>query len=132
MYKRQLQNEVDERLESLRALQQKMVDQLPNELMEKLHLKTHATEQAITPTKKTRPSRPRVSNKAPTIASISGIGPVIQKKLADAGFTTLEDLINTQEDKASALKKFAQTKGFDTWQKQAKELLDKQKTTSNS
>ena len=125
-----LQNEVDERLESLRNLQQKMVAQLPDGLMEKLHLKEHGTAKAITPAKKARPSTPRVSNKVPSIASINGIGPVMQKKLANAGFATLEDLANTPEDKASVLKQFEKTKGFDTWQTQAKELLEGQKVTN--
>jgi len=125
-----LQNEVDERLESLRNLQQKMVAQLPDELMEKLHLKEHGTAKAITPVKKARPRKPRVSNKVPTIASINGIGPVMQKQLASAGFATLEDLANTPESKTSALKQFEKTRGFDTWQKQAKELLEGQKVTN--
>jgi predicted flap endonuclease-1-like 5' DNA nuclease len=62
--------------------------------------------------------------KAPTIASISGIGPVTQKKLADAGFTSLEDLANTPKSKIEALKQFEKTKGFTTWKTKAQALLN--------
>ncbi|WP_250656928.1 hypothetical protein [Alkalimarinus coralli] len=149
-----LQDEFDERMESVLKLQDKVIAQLPTELAEKLNLKeSHTAKPAkkasktsapkakkSTPestTKKSSPAKkapakkapaktaPAKTAKAPTIAAIKGIGPVIQKKLAAAGFTSLEDLANTPADKAQALKEFENTRGFETWKEQAQALLNK-------
>lgn len=136
-----LQDEFDERMESVLKLQDKVIAQLPKELVEKLNLKESgsakgakkATKTTKAPaakakTKKAAPAKPRAakprSAKAPTIASINGIGPVVQKKLAEAGFTTLEDLANTPASKAEALKQFEKTRGFSTWKEKAQALLN--------
>jgi predicted flap endonuclease-1-like 5' DNA nuclease len=68
-------------------------------------------------------ARPKVTSKAVTISSIQGIGPIIQKKLALEGITSLEDIANTPQGKIETLKKFAKQKGFITWKEQAKTLL---------
>lgn len=73
--------------------------------------------------KAVKPAKPKSSPKTATIASINGIGPVMQKKLAEAGFTSLEDLANTPESKTEALKQFARTRGFNTWKENAQALL---------
>jgi hypothetical protein len=48
---------------------------------------------------------------------------VIQKQLAAAGFTSLEDLANTPQSKTNALKQFEKTRGFNTWKPEAQALL---------
>lgn len=124
----ELQVEFDDRLESLSKMQDKVVAQLPKELAEKLNLKEKSPEKPEKDApKKAKAAAPKKARapKAPSIASITGIGPVIQKKLAEAGFNTLEDLVNTSESKVEALKQFAKAKGFDTWKQQAEELLGK-------
>jgi predicted flap endonuclease-1-like 5' DNA nuclease len=137
----QLHNEFDERMKSVHKVQDKIIGQLPTELVEKLHLKA---SNVVKPTKKTSkkatvtvndksPEKPKTVAKktksktlpkAPTIASIKGIGPVNQKKLADAGFISLEDLANIPASKTEALKPFEKIKGFTTWQQEAQALLD--------
>ena len=152
-----LQDEFDERMESVLKLQDKVIAQLPTELAEKLNLKeSHTAKPAKNTSKQSKASAPKAKKsatestakksspakkapakkapaktapaktaKAPTIASIKGVGPVIQKKLAAAGFTSLEDLANTPADKAQALKEFENTRGFETWKEQAQALLNK-------
>jgi predicted flap endonuclease-1-like 5' DNA nuclease len=141
----QLQKEFDVRLASVHKIQDKVIAQLPTELAERLHLKD---SRAVKPPKKTskkaavkvdeqkptkqkteakaaaNTAKPKPGPKAPTIASINGIGPVTQKRLAEAGFTSLEDLANTPSSKAEALKEFEKTKGFSTWKQNAQALLD--------
>lgn len=137
-----LQDEFDERMESVIKLQDKVIAQLPKELAEKLHLKessqakpakkaSKSTKAPAAKAKKTTTAKPKTAKpraakttKAPTIASINGIGPVVQKKLAEAGFTTLEDLANTPANKIEALKQFEKTRGFNTWKEKAQALLN--------
>ena len=132
-----LQDEFDERMESVLKLQDKVIAQLPKELAEKLNLKesskakpakkaSKSTKAPAAKAKKTTTAKPKAAKatKAPTIASINGIGPVVQKKLAEAGFTTLEDLANTPASKAEALKQFEKTRGFNTWKEKAQALLN--------
>ena len=61
--------------------------------------------------------------KTATIASVKSIGPVMQKKLAEKGITTLDDIANTPKSKVAALKQFEKERGFNTWEEQAKALL---------
>lgn len=137
-----LQDEFDERMESVLKLQDKVIAQLPKELAEKLNLKesskakpakkaSKSTKAPAAKAKKTTTAKPKAAKprtarapKAPTIASINGIGPVVQKKLAEAGFTTLEDLANTPASKVAALKQFEKTRGFNTWKEKAQALLN--------
>lgn len=139
-----LQKDFHERMESVHKIQDKVIAQLPTELAERLHLKASsakkppnkASKRAKAKGSDEMASQPKVEAKtvilktvpmALTIASIKGIGPVIQKKLAAAGFTSLEDLANTPTTKIEALKLFEKARGFDTWQKEAQVLLDKNK-----
>lgn len=133
----QLQDEFDERMESVLKMQDKVIEQLPKELADKLNLKSSnptkktpkssakppASKAKTTPAAKPKAAKPRAP-KAPTIASINGIGPVVQKKLAEAGFTNLEDLANTPASKVEALKQFEKTRGFNTWKEKAQALLN--------
>jgi predicted flap endonuclease-1-like 5' DNA nuclease len=133
----QLHNEFDERMESVHKAQDKIIGQLPTELVEKLHLK--ASNVVKPATKASKKATVKVDGKnieklktvakttkstTPTIASIKGIGPVLQKKLADAGFTSLEDLANISASKTEALKPFEKNRGSTTWQQEAQALLD--------
>ncbi|MFD2229370.1 helix-hairpin-helix domain-containing protein [Alkalimarinus sediminis] len=140
----ELQDEFDERMESVLKLQEKVIAQLPKELAEKLNLTDgkaakpakKAAKAPAAKAKKVSPAKPKATKpkaakpkatrapKAPTIGSINGIGPVVEKKLAEAGFTTLEDLANTPANKLEALKQFEKTRGFSTWKEKAQALLD--------
>ena len=49
----------------------------------------------------------------------------MQKKLAEAGIMTLENIANTPKSKMEILKQFEKQRGFNTWKEQAKTLLVK-------
>jgi predicted flap endonuclease-1-like 5' DNA nuclease len=135
----ELQDDFDKRMVSVLKMQDKVIAQLPTELAEKLHLQTSSAKKAAKKPSKTakttavkvkksgavKPKAAPKASKKPTITSIVGIGPVTHKKLVEAGFTRLEDLANTPKGKIEALKQFERTKGFNTWQKAAQDLLDK-------
>jgi predicted flap endonuclease-1-like 5' DNA nuclease len=74
-------------------------------------------------TKPVLKSQAKAAIKKSSIASIKGIGPVMQKKLAQKGITTLDDIANTPKSKIEVLKQFEKEKGFSTWNEQAKGLL---------
>jgi predicted flap endonuclease-1-like 5' DNA nuclease len=132
----QLQNDFDRRMESVHKIQDKVIAQLPVELAERLNLKASSPVKSAKESSKTakitsakvnqhKAAKPIRKPKTPSIASISGIGPVIQKKLAAAGFVSLEDLANTPKSKIEALKQFEKTRGFSTWKDDAQALIDK-------
>jgi predicted flap endonuclease-1-like 5' DNA nuclease len=126
----QLQNDFDKRMESVQKIQDKVIAQLPKKLAEKLNLKSSSPAKSpVKPAKTAKATAVKAKKstaaKTPTIASINGIGPVIQKKLAAAGFTRLEDLANTPASKATALKQFDRSRGFNNWTKEAQALLAK-------
>lgn len=144
-----MQDEFDDRMAQVLELQEKVVSHLPADIAEKLGLKeapakaptkaatktapakkvatkkAAAPKQAPKPAPKKAPAKPKAkaTPKAPTIASVNGIGPVLQKKLAEAGITTLEQLADPSPEQASALEAFKGNRGFDSWQAQAKSLL---------
>lgn len=123
-----LQTEFEEGLASLSTVQDKVLERLPNVLSEKSSsTKSVAAKstKSVKPKVKTPVSKPlaKTAIKKPTIASIKGIGPVMQKKLAEKGITTLEDIANTPKSKIDALKQFESDRGFNTWKAQAKTLL---------
>ncbi|MFT7184719.1 MAG: putative flap endonuclease-1-like 5' DNA nuclease [Pseudohongiellaceae bacterium] len=120
-----LQHKFDTKLSSL---QDKVVAQLPNEITEKLHLKTKSEEKiSRKPATNVGEKVKKVTPKSNilTIEAIKGVGPVLQKKLDDAGVKTIDDLANPSDAQLVALKQFEKTRGFETWQDQAKELLNK-------
>jgi predicted flap endonuclease-1-like 5' DNA nuclease len=123
-----LQTEFEERLASLSKVQDKVLERLPKVVAEKI-ISTESgiakTLKAVTLTSKKPAVKPRakVAIKASTIASIKGIGPVMQKKLAEKGFSTLTDIANTPKSKVETLKQFEKERGFGTWKDQAKALL---------
>jgi len=125
-----LQTEFEERLASLSKVQDKVLERLPKVLAEKI-ISTESgiveTLKAVKHTNKEPATKalPKTAIKAPTIALIKGIGPVMQKKLAEKGITTLEDIASTGEGKIALLKQFENERGFNTWNKQAKALLAK-------
>ncbi|WP_158970115.1 hypothetical protein [Paraglaciecola sp. L3A3] len=83
--------------------------------------------------KKSAPAKPKVAAinktkaatamKKPTIASLTGVGPMTQKKLIAAGITTLEQIAHPTVGTATELKQFEKVRGFNSWQAQAKTLL---------
>ena len=119
-----LKREFNETLSKLHELQEKMMDSLPSasELTQKLKINQASKETTAEP--KAPPAKKASTPKAKSeLAAIKGIGPVTQKKLEQAGITSLEDLANTPSNKQEALKSFEKVKGFETWAQQAKELL---------
>ncbi|MFT6991319.1 MAG: putative flap endonuclease-1-like 5' DNA nuclease [Paraglaciecola sp.] len=128
-----LQTEFEERLASLSKVQDKVLERLPKVVADKI-ISTESgiakTLKAVTlnvkkPIVKKPAAKPRakVAIKASTIASIKGIGPVMQKKLAEKGISTLADIANTPKSKVETLKQFEKERGFGTWKDQAKALL---------
>ena len=142
-----MQTEFEERLASLSKVQDKVLERLPNVVAEKivsteagiagslkaikLTNKKPVTNPVVKPATKPKAKvavkiskpRPKPAIKKPSIASIQGIGPVMQKKLAEKGITTLDDIANTPKSKVAALKQFEKERGFNTWEEQAKALL---------
>ncbi|MFT6029830.1 MAG: putative flap endonuclease-1-like 5' DNA nuclease [Oleiphilaceae bacterium] len=119
-----LQSEFNEQLENLHVMQSKLIEHLPKEVVGKLNLSTPTKAPAL---KKTLQKKVAVASQKTksALASIKGVGPATLKKLEDAGFTSLEELADTPESKAEALKTFEKVKGFETWAQQAKDLLAK-------
>jgi len=132
---KKMQKEFDERVESLSALQDRLISHLPQEVIDKLHLKEApkktparkpAAKKAPVAARKTaapKPNKPKT--RAPKISDIKGIGPVLQKKLAEAGIKEVSDIASPSAANQKALEEFKQTRGYETWQSQARELLGK-------
>jgi predicted flap endonuclease-1-like 5' DNA nuclease len=122
-----LQTEFEERLSSLSKVQDKVLERLPKVVAEKIISTENEIVKSIKSVKflNKKPvstPRPKVA-KTSTIASIKGIGPVMQKKLAEKGITTLEDIANTPSNKIEILMGFEKERGFNTWKEQAVTLL---------
>jgi predicted flap endonuclease-1-like 5' DNA nuclease len=125
-----LQTEFEERLASISTMKDKVLELLPNVLAEKISSTESGTSKSVKSVKVINKApaskpRPKAAIKTPTVASIKGIGPVMQKKLAEAGITTLEDIANTPKSKIEILKQFEKERGFNTWKIKAKALLVK-------
>jgi predicted flap endonuclease-1-like 5' DNA nuclease len=127
-----LQTEFEERLALLSKVQDKVLERLPKVVAEKIMSTENDIAESIKTVKflhKKPASEPlpkisaKVSAKAPTIASIKGIGPVMQKKLAEKGIITLDDIAHTPSNKIETLKEFEKQRGFNTWKEQAMALL---------
>lgn len=125
-----LQTEFEERLASLSTMKGKVLELLPNVLAEKISStesgisRSDKSVKVINKTPVSKP-RPKAAIKKLTVASIKGIGPVMQIKLAEAGIMTLEDIANTPKSKIGILEQFEKQRGFNTWKEQAKALLVK-------
>jgi len=143
----ELQDDFDQRMASVQKIQDNVIAQLPKELAEKLKRKTSDSDKASNKAEKTTTvkakksptvkAKTKAEPKAPAkakpiiaktlgLASINGIGPVMQKKLLAAGFAKLEDLANTPVNKAAALKQFEKSRGYGNWKKDAQALLNKE------
>jgi predicted flap endonuclease-1-like 5' DNA nuclease len=123
-----LQSEFEEGLASLSTMQDKVLERLPNFFSDKSSLTQSEAAKSTRSTNHKTPvseSQPKVVIKTSTIASIKGIGPVMQKKLAEEGITTLSDIANTPKNKVDVLKKFEKERGFNTWKEQSIALLAK-------
>ncbi|MFT6806105.1 MAG: putative flap endonuclease-1-like 5' DNA nuclease [Glaciecola sp.] len=123
-----LQTEFEQGLATLSTVQDKVLERLPNIFSVKSNpTKTDAAKSTKPVALKTKAPisqpQPKPPVKNSTIASIKGIGPVMQKKLAEQGITTLADIGNTPKSKIEALKQFEKERGFTTWKEQAKTLL---------
>ncbi|AGH43299.1 hypothetical protein [Paraglaciecola psychrophila] len=123
-----LQTEFEQGLATLSTVQDKVLESLPNIFSVKSSpTKTGAVKSTTPVALKTKTPiskpRPKPPVKTSTIASIKGIGPVMQKKLAEQGITTLADIGNTPKSKIDTLKQFEKERGFNTWKEQAKTLL---------
>lgn len=111
----------------LAFLQDKVVAKLPDEITEKLHIKTKYEDNISSNTAtKTLDKVKRLTpkSKESSISDIKGIGPILQKKLQEAGVTKVDELANPSEAQTLALKQFEKARGFESWQIQAKELLN--------
>jgi predicted flap endonuclease-1-like 5' DNA nuclease len=125
-----LQSEFEEGLASLSKVQDTVLERLPNFFSDKSNSTTSKTAKSTkaanlevkTPVSK---PRPKVAIKKSNLSLIKGIGPVMEKKLAEEGITTLSDIANTPRSKIDVLKKFEKERGFNTWKEQAKALLAK-------
>jgi predicted flap endonuclease-1-like 5' DNA nuclease len=122
-----LQTEFEERLASLSKVQDKVLERLPKVVAEKIISTENEIVKSIKSVKflNKKPvstPRPKVA-KTSTIASIKSIGPVMQKRLAEKGITTLDDIANTPLNKIETLKGFEKERGFNTWKEQAMTLL---------
>lgn len=127
-----LQTEFEERIASLSKVQDKVLERLPSVVAEKIisaetgiaeKLKAIKLTNKMPVTKPVLKSQAKPAIKKSSIASIKGIGPVMQKKLAQKGITTLDDIANTPKSKIEVLKQFEKERGFSTWNEQAKGLL---------
>jgi predicted flap endonuclease-1-like 5' DNA nuclease len=123
-----LQAEFEEGMVTLSTVQDKLLERLPNVLAEKItsiESGIAKSVKSVTGTNKKPVAKPRAKAaiKTATIASINSIGPVMQKKLAEKGITTLADIANTPKSKIQTLKQFEKERGFNTWKEQAKALL---------
>lgn len=132
-YKKQktsLKKDFNKQLNKLQTMQSKVVESLPQEVMQTLHISNKTSETDKAP-KKTNTAKVANTSQAKTaqpkseLSAIKGVGPATVKKLQEAGITSLEDLANTPSNKIDALKSFEKTKGFETWKEQAKALLSK-------
>tara|TARA_R110001592_G_scaffold130225_1_gene343338 strand:- start:1171 stop:1740 length:570 start_codon:yes stop_codon:yes gene_type:complete len=127
-YKKQkasLKKDFNKQLDKLNALQSKVVESLPQDVLNTLHI-TKEDPQSVKSAKKSDTTKAKKASQPKSeLSAIKGIGPATVTKLIEAGITTLEDLANTPENKVDALKLFEKTKGFDTWAEQAKNLLSK-------
>jgi predicted flap endonuclease-1-like 5' DNA nuclease len=123
-----LQTEFEERLASLSKMKGKVLKSLPKVLSEKISSNESVSDKSAKPvnvihkTPVLKP-QPKAAIKTTSVASIKSIGPVMQKKLADKGISTLDDIANTPKNKIELLKQFAKERGFSTWKEQAKSLL---------
>jgi predicted flap endonuclease-1-like 5' DNA nuclease len=123
-----LQAEFEEGMVTLSTVQDKLLERLPNVLAEKItsiESGIAKSVKSVTGTNKKPVAKPRTKAaiKTATIASVNSIGPVMQKKLAEKGITTLADIANTPKSKIQTLKQFEKERGFNTWKEQAKALL---------
>jgi predicted flap endonuclease-1-like 5' DNA nuclease len=112
---KKMESEYDQRLEALHKTQEKFLNMLPQEISQHLRFAQAKNTQAS------------VKKAAATVKTeldkIKGIGPVLQKKLSDAGIKTLDALTNPSKAQADALEAFKSKRGFDSWKAQAEALL---------
>ena len=122
-----LQTEFEQGLATLSTVQDKVLERLPNIFS----VKSNPTKTGAAKSTKPVAIKTKTPVKTSTIASIKGIGPVIQKKLAEQGITTLADIGNTPKSKIEVLKQFEKERGFNTWKEQAKKLLASNEAKNN-
>ncbi len=80
--------------------------------------KKAATAKKAAPAKKAAIAK----KEALALTSLNGVGPSLEKRLKEAGITTLKQLAKPTAKDKKALEAFSKVRGSDTWQKQAVEL----------
>ncbi len=80
--------------------------------------KRAATAKKAAPAKKAAIAK----KEALALTSLNGVGPSLEKRLKEAGITTLKQLAKPTAKDKKALEAFSKVRGSDTWQKQAVEL----------
>jgi predicted flap endonuclease-1-like 5' DNA nuclease len=135
---KKIQQEFDDRLEALLDAKNKIIAQLEDELASRFPSKFPAKAEvpAEVSASNDEPVEKKAVKKAPAkkgdstkeskpaksdLSAIKGVGPKTVEKLAAAGFSSLEDIVDPA--KADALQAFSKVRGFNTWKEQAAELL---------
>lgn len=57
------------------------------------------------------------------LKKVKGIGPATEKKMKEAGITTIDQIANPSAEDQEKLKSFAKVRGSDSWTAEAKKLL---------
>ncbi len=65
----------------------------------------------------------KTTTKEPALTKLFGVGPVLAKKLNEAGITSVKQVAAPTEAEKAILQQFEKNKGYDQWQSQAKELI---------
>lgn len=85
---------------------------------------TKATPKKATPKKATAKKAPaQKAVKDTDLTKLAGVGPAMAKKLNEAGINSLKQVSAPTEDDKKVLSDFAKVKGFESWEKTAKELI---------
>ena len=132
------QAEFDKKLNEFHELQSQLLEKIGVEQTKPAPKKTSKTKpvkkaaaktkaKAVakkSPEKKTSTKKVPASTKgANKLSDLNGVGPATVKKLNDAGITKLTQLAKPTQKEKKILVDFTKTKGFDTWQGQAEQLI---------
>ena len=106
----------------------KVKGNLPGEPSETLPSKpeqarpSKAEKKAPAPKKKTPPAAPKPAADRTGLTQVKGIGPATEKKLKDAGITTIDQIANPSDEDREKLKAFSSSRGFSNWSTEAKKV----------
>jgi predicted flap endonuclease-1-like 5' DNA nuclease len=96
----------------------KVSDAMPAEVAEKVPT-PNKTPKPATPsaTKTPKPKKDRSD-----LTQVKGIGPATEKKLKDAGITTIDQIANPSTEDLEKLKAFSSSRGFSNWSTEARKV----------